>query len=158
MKKIIALLMLLTIALSLMVGCGDKEETYSVAIATDSSFGKGGKVTNVGLILVIDSENKIVAARFDSAEPAAKLDDAGALVVVEAVDTKVELGDAYTGMPAGAWYKQAAVFCKAIVGMTSTELEAFEPVSDALAAAGCTMQNTPAGYKTTLIKAVSTAR
>ena len=37
MKKIIALLMILTLALSLMVGCGDKEKTYSVAIATDSA-------------------------------------------------------------------------------------------------------------------------
>ena len=149
MKKIIALLMLLTIALSLMVGCADKEETYSVAIATDSSFGKGGKVTNVGLVLVIDSENKIVAARFDSAEPAAKLDDAGALVVVEAVDTKVELGDAYTGMPAGSWEKQAKIFEDAIVGKTADEVANLS----ADLYAGCTMKTTTPVFKSLVAKA-----
>lgn len=149
MKKIIALLMILTLALSLMVGCGDKEKTYSVAIATDSAVADNGKVTNTGLVLVIDDANKIVAARFDSAEPTAKLDDAGAVVAVNSVETKVEKGDAYTGMPAGSWAKQAKAFEDAIVGKTADEVANL--TADLYA--GCTMKSTTPVFKSLVAKA-----
>ena len=319
MKKFLSLLLILTLVLTALVACTkpaeDKtptdntptdntpaEKSYTLALAVDTAFGKNNKVSNTALVLVLDADNKIVAARVDSAEATPALDEAGALIPQENVQSKVELGDAYTGMnagtwaqqaaafeawlvgktaaevagaeftgeliagctmtsslatfkalvaeafasttkvtfkttesiktglalstsvksgkggkvtvstdvaatviagdkvaataidsieqsftieevegaktlvaadlkgskteqgedytgmPAGAWYKQAAVFCKAIVGMTATELEAFEPVSDALAAAGCTMKNTTAGYKATIIKAASYAK
>ena len=61
-------------------------------------------------------------------------------------------------MPAGPWYKQAQAFANSAVGKTAAELENLETVSDALAAAGCTMENTTAGYKATIIKAAGNAR
>lgn len=148
MKKIIALFMILTLALSLMVGCGDKEKTYSVAIATDSAVADNGKVTNTGLVLVIDDANKIVAARFDSAEPTAKLDDAGAVVAVNSVETKVEMGDDYT-MPKGSWAKQAKAFEDAIVGKTADEVANL--TADLYA--GCTMKTTTTVFKSLVAKA-----
>ena len=57
---------------------------------------KGG-VTTIALALVYDADGKIVAARFDSAQPKFALnDDKTAVVDVNRVDTKVELGDAST--------------------------------------------------------------
>ena len=61
-------------------------------------------------------------------------------------------------MPAGPWYKQAQAFANSTVGKTVAELANLETVSDALAAAGCTMKNTTAGYKTTIIAAAGYAR
>ena len=131
--------------------------TSSIAINTAVKEGKGGKITvSSDVAAVVMAGGKVAAAAIDTIEQNYTIAE-GALVPADLAASKTEQGDDYT-MTAGAWYKQAAVFCKAIVGMTATELEAFEPVSDALAAAGCTMQSTPAGYKTTLIKAVSTAR
>ena len=81
----------------------------------------------------------------------------GALVAGEVKGSKTEQGESYT-MPAGSWVKQAAAFSNSTVGKTVAELENLETVSDALAAAGCTMQNTTAGYKATIIKAVGYAK
>ena len=128
-----------------------------LALSTSVKSGKGGKVTvSSDVAAVVMAGGKVAAAAIDTIEQSYTIAE-GALVPADLAASKNEQGEGYT-MPAGAWYKQATVFCKAIVGMTATELETFEPVSDALAAAGCTMQNTPAGYKTTIIKAVSTAR
>ena len=149
MKKILSLVLLVCLALSLVACGGNNEKTYNVTIATDSSFGKGGKVTNVGLVLVTDAENKIVAARFDSAEPAPSLDADGALVPVAAVDSKVEKGDNYTGMPAGSWQKQAKIFEDAILGKTAEEVANL--AEDAYA--GCTMKTTVPVFKSLVAKA-----
>ena len=152
MKKILSLMLVLTIALSLLVGCGktedNAEKTYSLAVVVDSAFGNNGKVSNVALALVTDDAGKIVAARFDSVEPTAKLDDAGALVPVEAFDSKVELGDNYS-MPAGSWAKQAKAFEDAIVGKTADEVANL----DASLYAGCTMQATTPIFKSLVAKA-----
>ena len=56
------------------------------------------------------------------------------------------------------WAKQAQAFANSTVGKTVAELADLELVSDALAAAGCTMQNTTGGYKTTIIAAAGYAR
>jgi hypothetical protein len=61
-------------------------------------------------------------------------------------------------MPAGPWYKQAQAFSNSTVGKTVAELENLDTVSDELVAAGCTMQNTTAGYKATIIKAAGYAK
>jgi hypothetical protein len=131
--------------------------TSSIAINTAVKEGKGGKITvSSDVAAVVMANGKVAAAAIDTIEQSFTIAE-GALVPADLAASKNEQGEGYT-MPAGAWYKQAAVFCKAIVGMNATELAAFEPVSDALAAAGCTMQNTPAGYKTTIIKAVEAAK
>ena len=159
MKKILSLMLVLTLALSILAGCGKTddgqndnntpaEKTYSLAVVVDSTFGNNGKVSNVALALVIDDAGKIVAARFDSVEPTAKLDNAAALVPVEAFDSKVEQGDDYS-MPAGSWAKQAKAFEDAIVGKTADEVANL----DASLYAGCTMQATTPIFKSLVAKA-----
>lgn len=153
MKKIIALVLVLSLSAFCFAACNknkDKtpeEKTYSVAIVTDSAI-KNNKVTNTALTLVIDADNKIVAARFDCAEVTPELKD-GALKEVASVDTKVEQGDAYTGMPAGSWAKQAKSFEDAIVGKTADEVANL----DASLHAGCTMKSTVPTFKALVAKA-----
>lgn len=99
---------------------------------------------------------KVVATILDSNEVAFTID--GETVTANAyAGTKADKGDAYM-MPAGNWLNQAKAFSASTVGKTVAELENLEVVSDALAQAGCTMQNTTAGYKATIIKAANNAR
>ena len=127
------------------------EKTYSFVVVVDSSLGKGNKTTNVGLAIVLDADNKIVAARFDSSEVAPSLDETGAVVPVESVVSKVEKGESYTGMPAGDWKTQAAIFENAIIGLTADEVANL----DATAYAGCTMKTTVPVFKALVAKAVA---
>ena len=161
MKKILSLVLSVALIASLalaLVACGGAaEKTYTLAVVTDSSFGKNNKVTNVALALVIGEDNKVVAARFDSNEVAPALDAEGNLVEVKSVESKVEKGDNYTGMPAGPWYKQARAYAASAVGKTVAELADLELTSDALVEAGCTMQGT-ADYKAPLIAAAGYAK
>ena len=89
----------------------------------------------------------------------------GALVADTLAVSKNDQGDSYGGgsaekpaMPAGSWAKQAQAFANSAVGKTVAELANLETVSDALKAAGCTMKNTTAGYKVTIIAAAGYAR
>ena len=100
---------------------------------------------------------KVVATVIDSCEQSFSIAE-GALVAGELAVSKNEQGEAYSGMPAGPWYKQAQAFANSAVGKTAAELENLETVSDALAAAGCTMKNTTAGYKATIITAAGYAK
>ena len=135
-------------------------DTITVGTAINSAVksGKGGKVA-VGSDFagVVMANGKVVATMIDSCEQSFTIED-GALVAPEtAAVSKNDQGEGYV-MPAGTWYKQAQAFADSTVGKTATELENLETVSDALAAAGCTMQNTTGGYKTTIIAAVGYAR
>ena len=135
-------------------------DTITVGTAINSAVksGKGGKVA-VGSDFagVVMANGKVVATMIDSCEQSFTIAD-GALVAPEtAAVSKNDQGEGYV-MPAGTWYKQAQAFADSTVGKTATELENLETVSDALAAAGCTMQNTTGGYKTTIIAAVGYAR
>ena len=127
------------------------EKTYSFVVVVDSALGKGKKTTNIGLALVLDADNKIVAARFDSSEVAPSLDATGAVVPVESVVSKVEKGAEYTGMPAGDWKTQAGIFENAIIGLTADEVANL----DATAYAGCTMKTTVPVFKALVAKAVA---
>ena len=71
--------------------------------------------------------------------------------------SKNDQGDSYEGMPAGPWYKQARAFAASAVGKTVAELADLELTSDALVAAGCTMQGT-ADYKAPLLAAAGYAK
>ena len=135
-------------------------DTITVGTAINSAVksGKGGKVA-VGSDFagVVMANGKVVATMIDSCEQSFTIAE-GALVAPEtAAVSKNDQGEGYV-MPAGTWYKQAQAFADSTVGKTAAELENLETVSDALAAAGCTMQNTTGGYKTTIIAAVGYAR
>ena len=106
---------------------------------------------------VVMAGDKVVATMLDSCEQSFAISE-GALVAPEtAAVSKNDQGEGYK-MEAGSWAKQAQAFANSTVGKTVAELADLELVSDALAAAGCTMQNTTGGYKTTIIAAAGYAR
>ena len=99
---------------------------------------------------------KVVATILDSNEVTFTVD--GETVTAGAyAGSKADKLDNYM-MPAGNWLNQAKAYSASTVGKTVAELANLETVSDALSAAGCTMKNTTAGYKATIIKAAANAR
>ena len=130
--------------------------TVGVAVDTTVTTGRSNKVT-ADFAGVVMAGGKVVATVLDSSEQSFTVEE-GTITFGEFKGSKNEQGDSYTGMAAGPWYKQAQVFANSTVGKTVAELANLETVSDALAAAGCTMKNTTAGYKTTIIAAAGYAR
>ena len=131
-------------------------DPITVGLAIDSAVANSGSVTSDFAGVVI-AGGKVVATMLDSCEQKFTVED-GELVAPETpAVSKNDQGDDYV-MNKGAWYKQAQAFANSTVGKTVAELADLETVSDALAAAGCTMQYTTAGYKATIIKAAGYAR
>lgn len=128
--------------------------TVGAAITTKIS---GGKVSSdfAGVVL---AGGKVAATMIDSCEQKFTVADGAIVAPATPAVSKNDQGESYSGMPAGAWYKQAQAFANSTVGKTLAELANLETVSDALAAAGCTMKNTTAGYKTTIIAAAGYVR
>ena len=128
--------------------------TVGAAISTKIS---GGKVSSdfAGVVL---AGGKVAATMIDSCEQKFTVTDGAIVAPATPAFSKNDQGESYSGMPAGAWYKQAQAFANSTVGKTVAELANLETVSDALAAAGCTMKNTTAGYKTTIIAAAGYVR
>ena len=163
MKKILSLILVLVLALGVFVACGPAtpdESTYTLSIAVDEGLGtvsKGG-ATVIALALVTDADGKIVAARFDSVQPKFALNaDKTDIVAVDRVDTKVELGDSYTGM-SDSWKDEAAAFEAFLVGKTATEIAAMQFVvdgADAGLVAGCTMKSSMPSFQALIAKAVA---
>ena len=187
MKKIIALILVLTLSVFAFAACGKKnnnetpdnnqgntntdnnneqtpaEKTYTLSIVTDEGLktvSKGG-ATVIALALVYDAEGKIVAARFDSVQPKFALNgEKTDMVAVNRVDTKVELGDAYTGM-SDSWANEAAAFEAFLVGKTAAEVAALQFVvdgNDAGLVAGCTMKSSMPTFQTLVAKAFAYER
>lgn len=135
-------------------------DPITVGLAIDSTVANSGSVTSdfTGIVIAGD---KVVATMLDSCEQKFTVED-GELVAPETpAVSKNDQGENYgdgQSMAAGAWYKQAQAFANSTVDKTVAELADLETVSDALAAAGCTMQYTTAGYKATIIKAAGYAR
>ena len=128
--------------------------TVGAAISTKIS---GGKVSSdfAGVVL---AGGKVAATMIDSCEQKFTVTDGAIVAPATPAVSKNDQGESYSDMPAGAWYKQAQAFANSTVGKTLAELANLETVSDALAAAGCTMKNTTAGYKTTIIAAAGYVR
>jgi hypothetical protein len=203
MKKIIALILVLTLSLFAFASCGKKNKdnpddqgnnvvnpdnnqgnnennnnnnngnnenngnqttgnTYYLALVTDGGFGSisKNKVTNITLALVIDAEGKIVAAQFDSVEASVKVTD-DEITTSNRLTTKVEKGDAYTGMSAGSWDAQSAAFEAFLVGKTAAEVAALNFVvdgADAGLVAGCTMKSSMPVFQQLVAKAFAYER
>ena len=131
--------------------------TLGLAINSTVSESRGKASVASDFAGVVMANGKVVAAMLDSCEQKFTVED-GELVAPETpAVSKNDQGDEYV-MPNGAWDKQAQAFANSAVGKTVAELADLEVVSDALAAAGCTMQNTTGGYKTTIIAAAGYAR
>ncbi len=165
MKKLLAILLLACMAFTL-VACNTPdpptEKEYTLSIAVDSTFvSDDQEQSNVACAIVFDKDGKIVKAAFDSF--AAKFGyNNGALVTVERIQTKYEMGENYGGtavpeymqMASGSWEKQADAFVQAIVGKTVAEVKAM----DATLIAGCTMPNTTPLFMTLVEKAYNYER
>lgn len=164
MKKIISLVLVLAFVFIGVIACNKSteetteetaEKSYTLALAVDTTTGT--KVSNTVVALVLDAENKIVAARIDSVEAAPKLDDTGALVKQTSVATKVEQGDAYGNgykMDAGSWANQAKAFENWLVGKTAADVAGAEITKELVA--GCTMESSMATFKTLVAEAFAT--
>ena len=169
MKKIIALMLVLSLAFCF-VACKKEEEKkedptpkYTLAVVADDGLktvSKGG-ATVIALAIVFDESGKIVAARFDSAQPKFALNEAKTdIVAVNRVDTKVELGDEYKGM-SDSWKDEAAAFEAFLVGKTAADIAALEFVvdgEDAGLVAGCTMKSSMPVFKALVAKAAAYER
>jgi hypothetical protein len=127
--------------------------TVGAAITTKIS---GGKVSSdfAGVVL---AGGKVAATMIDSCEQKFSVTDGAIVAPATPAVSKNDQGDSYL-MDAGSWAKQAQAFANSTVGKTVAELADLETVSDALTAAGCTMKNTTAGYKTTIIAAAGYVR
>lgn len=169
MKKILSLILVLVLALGVLASCGTPdpetptETTYTLSVVTDdglNTVSKGG-ATVIALALVTDADGKIVAARFDSVQPKFALNEEKTdMVAVNRVDTKVELGDSYTGM-SDSWKDEAAAFEAFLVGKTTAEIAAMEFVvdgADAGLVAGCTMLSSMPAFKALIAKAAAYER
>ena len=191
MKKIIALILVLSLSLFCIVGCGKKKDknplpetpagqtptpdpqpqpqpqpqpdtNYYLALVTDDGLGtvSKSKVTNITLAIVFDANGKIVSAQFDSVEASLKVTD-GTLTTSDRFTTKVEKGDAYTGMSAGNWDEQSAAFEAFLVGKTAAEVAALSFVTggaDAGLVAGCTMKSSMPVFQQLVAKAAAYER
>ena len=169
MKKILSLALVLVFALSCFVACGgngddNTDKTYTLSIAVDDGFKtvSKNKVTNIALALVTDADGKIVAARFDSVEASLKVTD-GAITTSDRLTTKVEKGDAYTGMQVGSWQQQAKAFEDFLVGKTAAEVAALDTSADSVKGetplvAGCTMTSSTPVFQTLVAKAFAYER
>ena len=132
--------------------------TVGVALDSYTKSGRGGKVQAFSEVAaVVFAGGKVVAAAIDSIEQGFVITD-GELEANEALLSKAEMGDDYQkgGMDT-SWQAQGLVFANALIGLTADEVAAFEPVSDALAAAGCTLE-WGADYKAAVDKAVTNVR
>ena len=155
MKKLLALVLTLSLLALCLVACGSKKE-YTLTIVVDNAESEN-KVSNTVCALITDADGKIVACAFDAYEAEFKLDDKGALVVPTDLATKGELGEKYGGtevpdylkMTSGSWYKQAKAYSDYLVGKTAEEVAAL----DNSLVAGCTMPYTTPLFQTLIAKA-----
>ena len=167
MKKIIALVLVLTLSLFAFAACGGKdkgdntpaEKTYYLSLAVEGagdaslSYGTYEVAPHVAAV-VTDADGKIVAVRFDCAQTKFQFNEDGSLIAIDRVTTKVELKEAYGEMPAGTWYVQAQAFENFVVGMTKADIEAL----DVNAVTGCTMKGTNPVFKALILEALAYER
>ena len=139
------------------------EKSYTLSIVVDEGLKtvSKGSATVIALALLYDADGKIVAARFDSVQPKFSLNEEKTdMVAVNRFDTKVELGDKYTGM-SDSWKNEAAAFEQFLIGKTAAEVAALEFVvdgADAGLVAGCTMLSSMPSFKALIAKAFAYER
>ena len=139
MKKLLSLILVLTLALCAFVGCGDEpvvpdgdqtpgdttpaEKNYTLAMGVVVSDSLAtSKVTTTVASVVIDADGKIVLCKFDCVDYSA-WDSEAEEIKTTAPTSKVDLGDYYT-MPAGSWAKQTEALANYVKGMTQAEVAA----------------------------------
>jgi hypothetical protein len=128
MKKILALVLVLVVAVSAFAACGgekaptEKDYTLSIGVVVKENLEKL-KVTETVAAVVTDADGKIVLCRLDCVDYTAKYNEDGTLVTT-APTSKVIIGDAYGTMPAGSWTDQGAALESYVIGKTQAEVAA----------------------------------
>ena len=131
MKKVVSLLIILTVILTMFAGCGEPENNTPTATEKDYSLAIGvvlaenlasKKLTQTVATIVTDADGKIVLCRLDCVDYTAKYDDDGALITTAPV-SKYAQGESYM-MNAGSWATQAKALEAYVKGKTQTEVAA----------------------------------
>ena len=128
MKRIVALFMILTLALSLLVSCGgkNKEKDYTLAIGVSVAI-SDAEVSNTVAAIVTDADGKIVLCRIDAINVEPTMKD-GKVDETVTYASKAELKDNYNmvkyGKAIAEWYVQAKAFENYVVGKTQSEVSA----------------------------------
>lgn len=167
MKKTIAILLCVLLAITTLAGCsGKSEQKYklgmSVSVAyNENQIGNISADTNVAAV-ILDAEGKIVDCRIDVVQSKVEIADGfladGAAKLV--FRSKYDLGDDYNmkkyGGAIGEWYEQADAFAGYCIGKTAEEVEAIAvneqgKPTDADLTAGCTIA--VSDYKAAVVKA-----
>ncbi len=158
MKKIISLLVLLTIVATMFVACQtpDTDDNNTPATPTEKEYKlaigvvvtpnlASNKVAETVAAIVTDADGKIVLCRFDCIEFAAKYGEDGALDTTAPI-SKVAKGEDYDPnnyMAKGDWFVQTAALAEKLVGKTQAEVAAIALnngyLSDADLAAVCSI-------------------
>ena len=132
MKRILALLLVLVLALTAFVGCKkdkdpvEKDYTLAIGVVVAKDADTCEVVENAAVI-VTDKDGKIVLCRLDCIEYKLDVDMDAEEIVTTAPVSKVALGEDYDKknyMAAGDWYKQAAALETYVVGKTQSEVAA----------------------------------
>ena len=170
MKKILSILVVLTMVLSALVlsGCGAKAEEVKLGLgvsasvsATDATADKDGQgqATFTVAAVLVDGEGKVVKAVIDCADNKVGFTAEGKAVSNDTFTTKYEAGTNYNMVAYGGakleWFEQADVFCNVIVGKTASEIKALVAAdakgTEEVLNAGCTI------YVSDFVKAVEKA-
>ena len=157
MKKVLALVMVLALALSF-TACGSSAQKVKTGIAIVSSLsGTNASADEAGLAQVdstvaavtVDESGKIVACKIDVAQNKVPVNADGSFDTSLTFKSKQELGTDYGMTPASPigkeWNEQADAFAAYVVGKTAAEVEAIGVVGEHNApdvadlAASCTM-------------------
>lgn len=157
MKKVLALVMVLALALSF-TACGSSAQKVKTGIAIVSSLsGTNASADEAGLAQVdstvaavtVDESGKIVACKIDVAQNKVPVNADGSFDTSLTFKSKQELGTDYGMTPASPigkeWDEQADAFAAYVVGKTAAEVEAIGVVGEHNApdvadlAASCTM-------------------
>ena len=157
MKKVLALVMVLALALSF-TACGGSAKKVKTGIAIVSSYttanatadaAGNAQVDSTVAAVTVDEDGKIVSCKIDVAQNKVPVNADGSFDTSLTFKSKQELGTDYGMTPASAigkeWYEQADAFAAYVVGKTAAEVEAIGVTGDHNApdvadlAASCTM-------------------
>lgn len=160
MKKIIAITMCLTLAVSVLLlgGCAGKAATLkfgsglyiSAPTATDATEDKdgSGKIDVTVAAVTVDADGKIVACALDTASNTVAYTADGKAVANTEFKTKYEAGADYNmvayGGAAKEWFEQVDAFKALVAGKTLAEVKALVAQdnlgNDEVINAGCTIK------------------
>jgi len=140
MKKLLTLLLCLSLLMTMLTACGKKEEAAKTGLAVNTSIAKStaaaadaeglAEVDSAIAAVLVSKDGKILDCKIDAAQTKVNFSVAGVLTtdVATTYKTKQELGTEY-GMLAKSgikkeWNEQADAFAAYVIGKTVAEVKA----------------------------------